>query len=471
MRSLDLDESKFDLPETDIVDHKVTIQDLKEKLANPNPEQYAFIRHAIQIGFSIDELHQITKIDCYFLTQFAELLALEKELTTYALYNLRPEIFRKAKQWGFSDQRMADLLRSTATQVRQAREKMGLNPCYAEVPSNLINGSIVHRGWIRYVTFQELEKAIKENESTAAIPQKIVVIGSGPNRIDYGGEYDYSLIHAVAALKGMGYDPIIMNNNPGALSTDPLQLGIYWESLNEEAFLDLIIREKPYGVFFQYRGELSPQISALCEQNGIKVLDSWLETDSLRNLESLETTLKEHKILRLPQVKVSEEKNALEAANKIGYPVIIRPWSAALIAEFAYDAEDIAEYYQRANKIEQIQKMSILVEKFLEDAIAVEVCCVSDGTMVTICGIMEQIEEAGINSADSALALPPYTIGEEILASLKVVTQQLAKRLPTKGLINFQYIIKHNTVYLKNISSGHHPINSGDNESYWNRLD
>lgn len=463
LRSLEIGSQGFGADGKDPADPELTFADIKGKLANPNPESFHYIRYALKSGSSIAELNDLTKIDRYFLKELAELVSLEKNLTTYALYNLSSEVFLKAKQWGFSDKQLADLLRTSEDQVREARRKIGINPVFATIPlhETRVGEAKIHAGFYSFYRLTESDKTSSNDlpGSGPGAPAKMMIIGPGPNRIDRSGEFDYSVVHATRALQKMGLETIVIHNNPGGLATDPRYSGkLYWEALTGEELLEIISREKPVGVLLQFAAQSANAIAPLFKQAGIPIRDQQT-TDNAGTLkpDPFDKLPPDLKIIKLPSGEITNLKNALEIGNQIGYPVLIGPQGPKLpmLEEIAFDAEDILDYYQRISKIYPGDQPVILLEKLLEDAIGATVSCITDGVTVIICGVMEQIEEAAINSDDSALALPPYTLGEEILANLKAYSQKLALALKVKGLLNFQYIIKHNAVYLRRL---HQPI-------------
>jgi carbamoyl-phosphate synthase large subunit len=458
LRSLQIDSPGFGADEREMAGGKRTIQDVKEALANPNPESIFCLYYALKLGLSIAELNRLTKMDPYFLTELKDLVSLEKDLTTYALYNLTPEIFLKAKQWGFSDEQLAYLLRSTGTQVREAREKMGIHLVFAAISSHdCVSEVIAGEGRTTtgyYSFYRQTEPPVNfSSQSTGPEREKIIIIGPGPNRIDRGGEFDYTLVHASLALREMGYETLIVNNNPGALSTDCLYSDKqYWESTVCEEIQDIILREKPIGIVLQFAGQFAPELETFFERMKVPVLDqSILNVEGLIKPGLFNGQAQELKISQLPSGKATDTKSAHEIGSQIGYPVIIRSQGSDP-AEIAFDAEDIGEYFQRIGGAFQDGQLFVWMEKLIEEAIGVEVSCITDGESVVVCAVMEQIEEAAINVNDSAVALPPYSLGEEIMANIKSYSKKLAIDLKIKGLVNFQYIIKHHTIYLRAVN-------------------
>ncbi len=464
LRSLDTGMDDFTSNSKDDNETNFTIQTLKEKLANPDPGQCLFLYHALKSNYNIDELHQLTGIDTYFLTEFAELVSLEKNLTTYALYNLDPEIFFKAKQWGFSDTRIADLLRTTEFQVREARQRLGITPVYDTIsfyPGDMEDNR-VSRG-INYSTYSHIESpgmnSAESGSNLASVEpdarRKVIILGPGPNRIDRGGEFEYSVIHAASALQDMGYSSILINNNPEALSTDPaFSDRLYLGPLTGEELGNIILQERPAGIISRF-GRLPASALEYCDQAGVEILDNQPDsTGEIISLDSLQPYLSESKVSKLPGGTASDPISAITIANHTGYPVTISPDAsgAVMLPEVAFDSDDIADYFHRISKINRDRKSEFTIAKFPEDALAVEIGCITDGTAVIINGFMEQIEHAGISSEDSALALPPYTLGAGLQADLKAITEKIALELKTKGFLNFQYVVKHNLIYLRSLS-------------------
>lgn len=450
LRSLETGSPGFGADSREPAELKLTLQDVKEKLANFRPDNLVYLRYAIKMGVSIAELNRLTRIDPYFLIELADLVSLEKSLTTYALYNLTAEIFLKAKQWGFSDGQLAYLLRSSEAQVREAREKLGIFPVFTPVPSPA--GEDRNMGGL-YSDYRQIE--VKAGNTHGVVlekgqQEKILLIGPGANRIDRGSEYDYLLVHASLALQEMGYETLIVNNNPGALSTDPCySTRQYWEPTVCDELQDIILRENPAGVILQFAGQFAFNMAGFFEQMKVPVLDKSSLFDE--GIFKINDQTQEFKITQLPCGEAADAKSAYGICNQIGYPVIIRS-EGFEAAEIAFDAGDISDYFQNMGGSCLVGNSAVCLEKLIEGAIGVEVICITDGESVTVCAVMEQIEEPAINVNDSALALPPYSLGEEILANIKAHSKKLVLDLKTKGLVNLRYIIKHHTIFLRAVN-------------------
>ncbi len=466
IRSLDIGLAGFSAEGSGSEDETdLTMQHLRLKLANPHPEQFLSLRQALKMGCSVEEVNQITGIHSHFLKELAELVSLEKHLTTYALYNLKPETLLKAKQWGFSDIQIAGLLRSTEVQVRETRRKMGINPEFSMVQTGMTDISGAKNSLLGYYysTYNHIvvEKGIfpipaaNSTSPPADSGKKVIIVGPGPNRIDRGGEFEYSLAHATQAIREMGCEAILINNNPGAFSTSPgFYDKLYWEPLSGEELLSIFQKEQPSGVMLQFAGSSVAAAVALHDQSGIKILDNQPGFNEAAINSALLQLGTGAKISLLPGITAPDVKSAQEAANTIGFPIlaeIVEPVSS-ILPEIIFNQEDLGEYFRRIFKKNRSLKPIIRLEKFLEDALAVEVSCITDGDRAIITGVMEQIEEAGISSGDSALASPPYTLGQEILADLKEYTRKIVVELKVKGLLNLHYSIKHNHIYLQTVS-------------------
>jgi carbamoyl-phosphate synthase large subunit len=452
LRSLETGIPGFGADSREEPEIKATLQDVKENLANFRPGIIRYLRYALKLGLSIAELNRLTRIDPHFLTELADLVSLEKNLTTYALYNLTPEIFLKAKQWGFSDGQLAYLLRSTPAQVREAREKLGIYLVFSPIPSRVENPQADADF---YSCYQQTKIAPEHGQDPGLGPDhkgKILIIGPGPKRIDHGDEYDYSLVHASSALREMGYETLIVNNNPGAPSMDArYSHKRFWESTTCEELQDIILHEKPVGVILQFSGQTGPEMVQFFERMKVPVFDEpGLNLKGFSNPGAIAGQAHELKISQLPSGEATDIKSAHDIGNQIGYPVIIRSQGSEP-AEIGFDAGDITDYFQRTRGSRD-DHTPVWLEKLIEEAIGVEVICLTDGESVAVCAVMEQIEEAAINVNDSAVALPPYSLGEEILSNIKAYSKKSALDLKTKGLVNLQYIIKHHAIYLRAVN-------------------
>jgi carbamoyl-phosphate synthase large subunit len=425
----DLDESKLTLPE------------IKEKITNPIAERWFYLRYALKLGMSVHELVDISKLSSWFINELAELVLFEKKLTTYALYNLTPEVLIQAKQWGFSDIQLAFLLRTTEDEVRATRLKNEINCYYVTIETSGITSK--SSGSYFFSTYNpQVHMEVKKGP-------KLLLVGAGANRIGQGAEYDYCIVHAAWAATAMDYSSIIVNCNPTAVSTDPaIANTLYFEPLTKEDILNIISREEPTAAILQFGGRNPLSLVNVIQKSGIKILGTVLDSyDRCTNRNRLKEMLKKLGLLFPGNGNAIDVKGAQEVASQIGYPIIIRPsYALDKPVEIIYGSDDLQGYVERNKGI--APNNPLLLEKFLDDAIGVVVDCVFDGKDLVVCGIMEQIEEAGINPGDCAGALPPYSIGDAIIAKIKANTLLLAEELQIKGLLSVQYAIKHDSVYL-----------------------
>jgi carbamoyl-phosphate synthase large subunit len=434
----------------DMDESKLSLSQIKEKITNPNAERWFYLRYALKMGMSAQELANLSKLSNWFIKEIQELVALEKELTTYALYNLTPAILLQAKKWGFSDVQLAYLLRTTEDDVRATRLKKEIQSSYVAVEPV---GLGIKRSSYLFSTYSpKVTPEIKKNP-------KVMIIGSGATRIGQGTEYDYCINHAARAVTESDYASMIVNCNPSAVSTDPANSDIlYFEPLTKEDIVNVISREEPTAAIIQFSGRAAHTLVNPLQKSGIKILGTPLASyEYSSNWGLLKEMLNK---LNLPfpgSGRAVEIKGAMEMAAQIGYPMIVRPsFSMDNTLKIIYDSQDLKEYVEDTKGI--AQNNPLLMEKFLDDAIGVVVDCVCDGKELVICGIVEQIEEAGINPSDCACVIPPYSIGEAFIAKIKANTRLLAEELQIKGLLSVQYAIKHDALFLLRVSPQADPL-------------
>ncbi|AKG90941.1 carbamoyl-phosphate synthase, large subunit [Geoglobus ahangari] len=427
-------------------DKKPGRDEIIQKLITPNHQRIFYIKYALESGFSVREVAELTKIDPWFIEKIANIVGIERELREYAkthtIEDLPIEVLKKAKQYGFSDYQIARIFGVSERDVRRARKRAGLvstfkmvDTCAAEFEAKTPY----------YYSSYELE-----NDAVRTDRKKVMILGSGPNRIGQGIEFDYCCVHAVLSAKEEGYETIMVNNNPETVSTDyDTSDRLYFEPITHEDVMDIYENEQPEGVFVQFGGQTPLNIARQLEESGARILGT--SVDSIDLAEDREKFAEICRKLGIPQpengIAFSIEE-AKEIARRIGYPVLVRP-SYVLggrAMEIIYDEETLERYIEEA--IEVSPEKPILIDRFLEDAVEVEVDALCDGEEVVIGGIMEHIEEAGVHSGDSACVLPPQTIPPEIINRIIDYTRRLALELKVVGLINIQYAVKGDTVYI-----------------------
>ena len=443
IRSLEI--GRFGLG-SDGKDKKPSRDKIVQKLITPNHQRIFYIKYALESGFSTNEVADLTKIDPWFIEKIANIIRVERELRkhakTHRIEDLPAEVLKKAKQYGFSDYQLAKIFSVSEKEVRRARKRKGListfkmvDTCAAEFEAKTPY----------YYSSYELE-----NDAVRTDRKKVMILGSGPNRIGQGIEFDYCCVHAVMSAKDEGYETIMVNNNPETVSTDyDTSDRLYFEPITHEDVMDIYENEKPEGVFVQFGGQTPLNIAKELEKSGARILGT--SVDSIDLAEDREKFAEICRKLRIPQpengIAFSIEE-AKEIAKKIGYPVLVRP-SYVLggrAMEIIYDEEMLEKYIEEA--IEVSPEKPILIDRFLEDAVEIEVDALCDGEEVVIGGIMEHIEEAGVHSGDSACVLPPQTIPAEIIERIIEYTRKLALDLGVIGLINIQYAVKGDVVYI-----------------------
>ena len=417
---------------------------IREKIINAGPERLFYLRYALKNGYTVPELSKLTGLGGWFLTELVELIALEKELTTYALYNLPREVFLKAKQWGFSDQQLAYLLRSSEAEVRKTRQKLEVCPGYRRIGDAPARFQW-EQGW-----FATYGIAADDAGDAAAPGTKRLVIGAGPGRIGAGAERDYLVVKAAEAFAARG-GSILVHCNPATAAGGSLaNLKLYWEPLTLESLLNISEREAPQGVALQFGGSAALKLAIPLTESGIPLLDTAPEVLAL-----LEDRPRLHRMLeslgiRQPEFRVAKDlPAALEAARWVGHPVTVRGM-AEEPGGLAYDPAGL----QRIAEPLLGKGGAVAIEKFLDNAIGVVLDGLADGSEVLVGGIAEHIEEAEIHSGDSALSFPPYTLGNEAFNRLREIAVSVAKELKWRGLFHLKFAIQRNTLYLLEIEPG-----------------
>jgi len=425
---------------------------IKEKIRIPNDERFFYIRYALKAGMSIDEIYALSKIDRWFIDNMKQLVEREEEIRQYrssdkgTVPELPRELLLKAKKDGFSDRQLAFLLNTTEEKIRAYRIGQGVTAVYKLVDT--CGGEFTAERPYYYSTYETV------NESVPTKNRKVMILGGGPNRIGQGIEFDYCCCHASYALKEEGFESIMINCNPETVSTDyDTSDKLYFEPLTVEDVLNIVALEKPIGIIVQFGGQTPLNISIPLSNAGVTILGTSPDSiDQAEDRKRFQVLLKKLNIVQPANGTATSFAEAQKVAQEIGYPVVVRP-SYVLggrAMEIVYDDSKLKNFMKKA--VEASPERPILIDKFLEDAIEVDVDAVSDGEQCVIGGIMEHIEEAGIHSGDSAMVLPPHTLDEETIAVIKENTYALAKELQVKGLLNIQYAVRNNIVYVLEVN-------------------
>jgi carbamoyl-phosphate synthase large subunit len=414
-------------------DHEVLVEELGE----PGPERIWYVGDAFAQGFSLEYVHQLTHIDPWFLSQIKEIVDIELWLEKgQNLADLDKTTLFQLKQKGFSDRRLAKLLKVSDTEVRERRRALGVRPVYKRVDT--CAGEFSTNTAYMYSTYDE------ECESQPTDKKKIMVLGGGPNRIGQGIEFDYCCVHAALAMRADGYETIMVNCNPETVSTDyDTSDRLYFEPLTLEDVLEIVDLEKPYGVIVQYGGQTPLKLALDLEANGVPIVGTSPDMiDAAEDRERFQQLLQELGLRQPPNRTARTEAEALTLAQEIGYPLVVRP-SYVLggrAMEIVHEQRDLERYMREAVKVSH--DSPVLLDRFLNDAIEVDVDCLSDGERTFIGGVMEHIEQAGVHSGDSACSLPPYSLSAETIEELKRQTALMAKGLNVVGLMNVQFAIQ-----------------------------
>jgi carbamoyl-phosphate synthase large subunit len=409
------------------------------EIAQQGPDRIWYIGDAFRLGLSLEQVHQKTAIDPWFLAQIQELINIEQQVRQTTLKKLTPATLRFLKQKGFSDRRLAKLLDTDAANIRQARHKAGVLPVYKRVDS--CAAEFASQTAYLYSCY---EAEHGECEAWPSQRKKIMILGGGPNRIGQGIEFDYCCVHAALALREDGYETIMVNCNPETVSTDyDTSDRLYFEPLTLEDVLEIVAKEKPVGVIVQYGGQTPLKLALDLEACGVPIIGTSPDMiDAAEDRERFQNLLHKLGLRQPPNRTARTEKQALALAQEIGYPIVVRP-SYVLggrAMEIVHEPRDLERYMQEAVKVSH--DAPVLLDRFLNDAIECDVDCVSDGNDIFIGGVMEHIEQAGVHSGDSACSLPPYSLPVEVVSELKRQTIAMARGLNVIGLMNVQFAIQ-----------------------------
>ena len=411
-------------------------EEIVQEIGEAGPERILFVADAFRIGMSLDEVFDETAIDPWFLAQIEQIVSTEKAVAGRTLESLSAQEMRHLKRKGFSDRRLAKLLGTNEHELRRLRYAMGVRPVYKRVDT--CAAEFATQTAYMYSTYDE------ECEAEPTNRKKIMVLGGGPNRIGQGIEFDYCCVHAALAMREDGYETIMVNCNPETVSTDyDTSDRLYFEPVTLEDVLEIVDKEKPVGVIVQYGGQTPLKLALDLERAGVPIIGTSPDSiDIAEDRERFQKLLHELKLKQPPNRTARTEDQALALAHEIGYPLVVRP-SYVLggrAMEIVHGDKDLERYMREAVRVSE--KSPVLLDRFLDDAIEVDVDCISDGVDVMIGGIMEHVEQAGVHSGDSACSLPPYSLPAKLQDELRRQTTLMAKALKVVGLMNVQFAIQ-----------------------------
>ncbi len=412
------------------------------ELREPGAERIWYIGDAFRMGMSVDEIFGLTNIDPWYLVQIQELIELESLVQRLGLTGIDETLMRNLKRKGFSDTRLAVLTQVAEDDLRDHREKLAVLPVYKRVDTCAAEFSTSTA--YMYSSYDE------ECEAAPSDKKKIMVLGGGPNRIGQGIEFDYCCVHAALAMRDDGYETIMVNCNPETVSTDyDTSDRLYFEPVTLEDVLEIVRVEKPTGVIVQYGGQTPLKLARELQKNGVPIIGTSPDAiDKAEDRERFQQMVNKLGLKQPANATVSNMQEALDRAEEIGFPLVVRP-SYVLggrAMEIVYDIKDLQRYLNEAVKVSN--DSPVLLDRFLDDAIEVDIDAICDGEDVIIGGIMEHIEQAGVHSGDSACSLPPYSLSSDIQDVMREQVKQMALELGVNGLMNTQFAIKDNEVYL-----------------------
>jgi carbamoyl-phosphate synthase large subunit len=419
---------------------------LQVELGEPGPERIWYVGDAFAQGFSLDEVYGLTRIDPWFLAQIKEIVDIELALEQRTLADLDGATLLELKRRGFSDRRLAFLLDTAEGEVRKLRHQLGVRPVYKRVDT--CAAEFATNTAYMYSTYED------ECEAAPTDKKKVMVLGGGPNRIGQGIEFDYCCVHAALALRGDGYETIMVNCNPETVSTDyDTSDRLYFEPLTLEDVLEIVHKENPVGVIVQYGGQTPLKLARSLEANGVPIIGTSPESiDVAEDRERFQKLLTKLGLRQPSNRTARTEAEALAHASEIGYPLVVRP-SYVLggrAMEIVHEQQDLERYMREAVKVSN--DSPVLLDHFLNNATEVDVDCIADGEQVFIAGVMEHIEQAGVHSGDSACSLPPYSLSRDIVEEIKRQTSLMARALNVKGLMNVQFAVQEGDVYVLEVN-------------------
>ncbi|MEY3759291.1 MAG: carbamoyl phosphate synthase large subunit, partial [Pseudomonadota bacterium] len=444
LRGLEIGISGLD----EIID--LNADDAKEKMQremrHPGPDRLLYVADAFRIGMTLGEIHDASKIDPWFLAQIEDLIITEQSLATKTLSTLKDGELYKLKRKGFSDIRIAKLLDASETEVRNVRHKQNIRPVYKRIDSCAAEFSS-DTAYL-YSTYEE------ECEARVSDREKIIILGGGPNRIGQGIEFDYCCVHAALALREDGYETIMINCNPETVSTDfDTSDRLYFESLTLEDVLEIVHIEKPKGVIVQYGGQTPLKLARALEAAGVPIIGTSPDSiDLAEDRERFQKLLERLGLKQPPNATARSVEQAVNAAKDLGYPLVVRP-SYVLGGrgmEIVFNEEGLQRYMKEAVSVSN--DAPVLLDRFLDDAVEMDVDAIYDGERVLIGGLMEHIEQAGVHSGDSACSLPPYELAPELQDKLREQVGKMAEALGVRGLMNTQFAIQGEDIYVLEVN-------------------
>jgi carbamoyl-phosphate synthase large subunit len=444
LRGLEIGISGLD----EIVD--LNADDAKEKMQremrHPGPDRLLYVADAFRSGMSLVEIYEVCKIDPWFLAQIEDLIITEQSLATKTLSTLKDGELYKLKRKGFSDIRIAKLLDASETEVRNVRHKQNIRPVYKRIDSCAAEFSS-DTAYL-YSTYEE------ECEARVSDKEKIIILGGGPNRIGQGIEFDYCCVHAALALREDGYETIMINCNPETVSTDfDTSDRLYFESLTLEDVLEIVHIEKPKGVIVQYGGQTPLKLARALEAAGVPIIGTSPDSiDLAEDRERFQKLLERLGLKQPPNGTARSVEQAINVAKDLGYPLVVRP-SYVLGGrgmEIVFNEEGLQRYMKEAVSVSN--DAPVLLDRFLDDAVEMDVDAIYDGERVLIGGLMEHIEQAGVHSGDSACSLPPYDLAPEIQNKLREQVAKMAEALGVRGLMNTQFAIQGEDIYVLEVN-------------------
>ncbi len=419
---------------------------IERELGEPGPERIWYVGDAFENGFTLQEVHRLTHIDPWFLAQIKEIVDLEMRLDDQKLADIDADTLRLLKRKGFSDRRLAYLFNTGEQAVRDKRHELGIRPVYKRVDT--CAAEFATRTAYLYSTYEE------ECEAEPTDRRKIMVLGGGPNRIGQGIEFDYCCVHAALALRAAGFETLMVNCNPETVSTDyDTSDRLYFEPLTLEDVLEIVDKEKPWGVIVQYGGQTPLKLARDLAAAGVPIIGTSADSiDIAEDRERFQKLLEKLGLRQPPNRSARSAADAVRLAEQIGYPVVVRP-SYVLggrAMEIVHQQADLERYMKSAVKVSN--DAPVLLDRYLSDAIEVDVDCIADNDAVLVGGVMEHVEQAGVHSGDSACCLPPHSLAPDMVQELRRQSEIMARALQVRGLMNVQYAIQGTEVYVLEVN-------------------
>ncbi|MDI1230459.1 MAG: carbamoyl-phosphate synthase large subunit [Methylobacter sp.] len=419
---------------------------MQREMRHPGPDRLLYVADAFRSGMSLEDVHEASKIDPWFLAQVEDLVLTEKSLSTKTLSTLKEGELYKLKRKGFSDIRLAKLLDTSESEVRNVRHKQNIRPVYKRIDSCAAEFSS-DTAYLYSTYEQECEARVSDRE-------KIIILGGGPNRIGQGIEFDYCCVHAALALREDGYETIMINCNPETVSTDfDTSDRLYFESLTLEDVLEIVHIEQPKGVIVQYGGQTPLKLARALEAAGVPIIGTSPDSiDLAEDRERFQKLLERLDLKQPPNATARSVEQAINAATKLGYPLVVRP-SYVLggrAMEIVFNEEGLQRYMKEAVSVSN--DSPVLLDRFLDDAVEMDVDAIYDGEQVLIGGLMEHIEQAGVHSGDSACSLPPYELAPHLQDKLREQVTKMAEALGVVGLMNTQFAIQGEDIYVLEVN-------------------